>query len=103
MRYIFNMVIDSFSDKTAESFFVSGHLSKGTGWLSVSKIVRRKLDILNYTSELKDLRSMPGNRLEQLSVDLSGYYSIRINDQWRIIFHWLDSKANDVRIIDYHK
>lgn len=97
------MVIESFSDKIAESFFLSGHLSKGSGWISVAKIVRRKLDILHYASELKDLRSIPGNRLEQLSGDLSGYYSIRINDRWRIIFHWSDSKANDVRIIDYHK
>ena len=102
MRYIDNMVIESFSDKIAESFFLSGYLSKGTGWISASKIVRRKLDILHYASELKDLRSMQGNRLEKLKGSLSGYYSIRINDQWRIIFRWSASNAEDVRIIDYH-
>lgn len=97
------MVIESFSDKIIERFFFSGQVAKGIGWISVSKIVKRKLDLLHYASELKDLRSMPGNRLEQLKGDLLGYYSIRINDQWRIIFRWSGSKANDVRIIDYHK
>ena len=97
------MVIESFSDKTVEIFFFSGQVTKGIGWISVSKIVRRKLDILHYASELKDLRSMPGNRLEQLKGDLLGYHSIRVNDQWRIIFRWSDSKVKDIRIIDYHK
>lgn len=55
----------------------------------------------NYASELKDLRSPPGNRLENLSGNLQDCYSIRINDQWRIVFKW-DSQPYDVRIIDYH-
>jgi len=61
-----------------------------------------KLDILNAAQSLDDLRSPPGNRLEALKDDLSGFHSIRINSQWRIIFRWQTSNAHDVRIIDYH-
>ncbi|MHB1274638.1 MAG: type II toxin-antitoxin system RelE/ParE family toxin [Candidatus Humimicrobiaceae bacterium] len=96
------MPIQSFSDKDTEDFFNSGHVRKGIGWASVSRIVRRKLDILHYASELKDLKVMPGNRLEILKGNLKGYYSIQINDQWRLIFKWSDSGVNDVSITDYH-
>jgi proteic killer suppression protein len=51
---------------------------------------------------LKDLRAPPGNRLEALKGDWSGYYSIRINIQWRIIFRWESGHASDVRVVDYH-
>ena len=61
-----------------------------------------KLDFLNAAQSLDDLRSPPGNRLEALKDDLSGFHSIRINSQWRIIFRWQTSNAHDVRIIDYH-
>ena len=61
-----------------------------------------KLDILNAAQSLKDLRSPPGNRLEALKGDLSGFHSIRINAQWRIIFRWIDGNAYDVQIVDYH-
>ena len=71
------------------------------GWANVRSVVRRKLDMLHYAKELNDLRSPPGNRLEGLSGDLQGCYSIRINDQWRIVFRW-DNQPYDVRIIDYH-
>ena len=70
------------------------------GWANVRTIVQRKLDMLHYASELKDLRSPPGNRLESLSENLKGH-CIRINNQWRIVFRW-DSQPYDVRIIDYH-
>lgn len=96
------MTIKSFSDKTTENFFISGDVRKGIGWVSISRIVKRKLDILHYASELKDLKAMPGNKLELLKGDLRGCYSIRINDQWRIIFKWSDSGAYDVFITDYH-
>lgn len=59
--------------------------------------------MLNSSQSPLDLRSPPGNRLEQLRGDLSGYYSIRINDQWRIIFRWEGSDAHDVEIVDYHR
>jgi len=96
------MPIQSFSDKDTEDFFISGHVGKGIGWAMVSRIAKRKLDILHYASELKDLKVMPGNRLELLKGNLKGYYSIRINDQWRLIFKWSDSGVNDVSITDYH-
>ncbi len=62
-----------------------------------------KLDILNSAHALKDLQSPPGNRLEALRGDYAGFHSIRINNQWRIIFHWQDGNVHDVQIIDYHK
>ena len=52
---------------------------------------------------LDDLRSPPGNRLEALSGDLAGWFSIRVNDQWRIIFRWVDNGAEDVTLVDYHR
>jgi proteic killer suppression protein len=61
----------------------------------------RKLDVLNAARYLDDLRSPPGNRLEILKGDLAGFYSIRVNEQWRIIFEW-DNGAVNVEIIDYH-
>ena len=70
-------------------------------WASVYKIAKRKLDMLDYAKELKDLRSPPGNNLESLTDDLKGYYSIRINNQWRIVFAW-DKQPYDVCIMDYH-
>jgi proteic killer suppression protein len=57
---------------------------------------------LEDADDLRDLRSPPGNRLEQLRGDRAGQYSIRINDQWRICFTWQDNKAQQVRIEDYH-
>lgn len=63
----------------------------------------RKLDVLNAAHELRDLRSPPGNRLEALRGDLEGLHSIRINDQWRVVFRWHGSDAEEVRIVDYHR
>ncbi len=61
-----------------------------------------KLDLLNAAHELQDLRVPPGNRLEALKGALRGKHSIRINDQWRIVFRWKDGHAHDVEIDDYH-
>lgn len=61
-----------------------------------------KLDIINAAQNIEDLKSPPGNRLELLQGDLRGFHSIRINNQWRIIFRWKDSAAHDVQIMDYH-
>lgn len=58
--------------------------------------------MLNAARELRDLRSPPGNQLESLKGDLLGLYSIRINDQWRIIFKWTSKGPSDVEILDYH-
>ena len=96
------MPIKSFSDKNTKDFFISGNVGKGIGWSSVSRIAKRRLNILHYASDLKDLKAMPGNKLEILKGNLKEYYSIRINDRWRIIFKWSESGANNVSIIDYH-
>ena len=95
------MAIRSFKDADAELFFQKGSKPKKKGWAVVQNVVKRRLDMLHYAKELKDLRSPPGNRLEALKGDLEALFSIRINDQWRIVFGW-DSQPYDVRIIDYH-
>ena len=66
------------------------------------RAARRKLLYLNDAEQLKDLRAPPGNRLEALKGDWSGYHSIRINDQWRVVFRWENGQASDVRVLDYH-
>jgi len=63
---------------------------------------RRLLDQLNAAPSLAFLRIPPGNRLEKLSGDLKGFRSVRKNDQWRIVFRWIDDDAYDVKITDYH-
>ena len=96
------MAIQSFSDKVTQSFFVTGTVKKGVGWGSISRIAKRKLDILHYAIELGDLKAPPGNKLEFLKGNLKGHYSIRINDQWRVVFKWAESGPYDVQITDYH-
>jgi proteic killer suppression protein len=68
----------------------------------IQEAALRKLRMLNNAVVMEDLRSPPGNRLERLSGDRSGQYSIRINDQWRVCFVWNGSDAYDVEIADYH-
>ena len=62
----------------------------------------QKLDVLDAAESLQDLVSPPGNRLEVLRGDLRGFHSIRVNDQWRIVFRWVSGDAHDVRLTDYH-
>jgi proteic killer suppression protein len=69
----------------------------------IQEVARRKLRYLNRAKALGDLREPSGNRLEQLKGVTPLRYSIRINDQWRITFHWSDGGADDVRIEDYHR
>ena len=71
--------------------------------LDIQQIGRRKLRMLNNSQNLKDLSIPPSNKLEKLSGKMSDFYSIRINDQWRIVFQWEDGNANEVTIMDYHK
>jgi proteic killer suppression protein len=68
----------------------------------LQRVAHRKLRLLNAASELSSLRVPPGNRLEKLTGDRVGQYSIRINDQYRICFTWVDGAAGDVEITDYH-
>ena len=97
------MAIQSFADKATQEFYGTGKLKKATGWQAVAKVVLRKLDMLHYAAELSDLRSPPNNRLEELKGDLKGLHSIRVNDQWRVVFKWTAQGPKDVTIIDYHK
>jgi toxin HigB-1 len=68
----------------------------------IQEIGRRKLRMLNNSQHLNDLMVPPSNRLEKLSGNLKGFYSIRVNDQWRIVFTWENGSATEVEIIDYH-
>jgi proteic killer suppression protein len=94
--------IRSFEDSATETFFHTGRIKKGIGWIGVKTVAKRKLDMLNYAAKLDDLKSPPGNHLEALKDDLKGLHSLRINDQWRVIFRWTDSGPTEVRIDDYH-
>ncbi len=70
--------------------------------LEIQNIGRRKLRMLNNSQSINDLRIPPSNRLEKLGGNLDGFYSIRVNDQWRIIFRWIEGQSEEVQIIDYH-
>lgn len=96
------MAICSFSDSATEHFFETGKVAKGAGWATIKSVVRRKLDMVHYAYILDDLKSPPGNRLEALAGSLRGYHSIRVNDQWRIVFKWTASGPAEVQVCDYH-
>jgi len=70
--------------------------------LDIQQVALRKLRMINNAMNLNDLRIPPANRLEKLSGDRAGQWSVRINDQWRICFRWEDGNAYDVEITDYH-
>jgi len=93
-------VIKSFKGKIDEAVF-NGTCPKGFP-PDLLKSARRKLRMLDAATQLEDLRSPPGNNLKALTGDLVGHYSIRINDQFRIIFRWRAQNAEDVAIVDYH-
>ena len=94
-------MIRSFKSKETERVW-NGERS-GNLPLEVQKVGRRKLRMLNNSIDICDLRIPPANRLEKLSGNLAEFHSIRINDQWRIVFKWSEGHAFDVQIIDYHK
>ena len=96
------MAIQGFADPVVERFFREGRLPKGVGWANCAKVVARKLDMIDFASMLTDLASPPGNRLEALRGDLKGLHSIRVNDQWRIVFRWTPSGPAEVGVRDYH-
>lgn len=96
-------MIESFGDRATEDVF-HGTNSKQARRLprEIWGIVRRKLDLLNAAHGLEDLRVPPGNRLQALKGDLKGFYSIRVNDQYRIIFRFEGGHAHEVKCEDYH-
>lgn len=96
------MILD-FADKTTEDIY-DGLDSKAARRIpqTVWAVAVRKLDMLNAASDLRDFRVPPASRLEALKGKWSGYHSIRINDQYRIVFRWIEGNAKDVLITDYH-
>jgi len=96
-------VIDGFGNRLAKDLF-DDRFSKEVRRFppELRRTARRKLLYLHDAVELKDLRSPPGNRLEILKGSAQGYHSIRINDQWRVVFLWRDGTASDVQVVDYH-
>jgi toxin HigB-1 len=93
-------MIISFGDKDTEKIWIGEWVKKIPN--EVQEIGRRKLRMINNAVDLNDLRIPPANRLEKLHGNLKMFYSIRINDQWRIIFKWSTGNASEVEIIDYH-
>jgi proteic killer suppression protein len=92
-------MIRSFEVKETERLFFDG---KSRRYSSIATVARRKLQVLDNTRKLDDLREPAGNRLEALKGDRKGRYSIRINDQYRICFAWRESEPHEVEIVDYH-
>ena len=92
-------MIQSFADRDTEELF---KFERNRRFAALSRVALRKLIQMNQAGALSDLAVPPGNRLEALSGRLSGFHSIRINDQWRIVFRWTDSGPDQVAIVDYH-
>ena len=96
-------MITSFGNKLADDLFRDKSTRTTRGFPSdLRRAARRKLLYLHDASTLQDLRSPPGNRLEALKGNYRGMHSIRINDQWRLVFRWSDGQASEVQIVDYH-
>jgi len=93
-------MIKTFKDAETEKIFHRQFSRKLPA--TIQQVVLRKLRMLNNAVTLEDLRIPPANRLEKLRGDKAGQYSIRINDQWRICFTWVDGDVGDVEITDYH-
>jgi proteic killer suppression protein len=96
------VAIRSFTSEGVREFFETGSTSARVGWSNIARIVARKLDMLHYAADLRDLGSPPGNRLEALKGRWTGFHSIRVNDQWRVVFRWSESGPEDVDVVDYH-
>ncbi len=93
-------MIRSFGDKETKKIW-EGIVSKKLPF-DIQNVARRKLRMINSSQDINDLRIPPANRLEKLKGNLSSNYSIRINNQWRIIFEWKNDDAYEVKILDYH-
>ena len=94
------MPIKSFRCKDTQALFEREPVRR---FAAIAAVARRKLEQLEWSGRLDDLRIPPGNRLEALHGDRRGQYSIRINDQFRICFRWTGTDAEDVEIVDYHR
>ena len=92
-------MIRSFANRDTEQLFYTENSRR---FAAISRVALRKLIQMNQARTLSDLAIPPGNRLEALRGNLSGFHSIRINDQWRIIFRWSNEGPERVAIVDYH-
>ena len=92
-------MIRSFRNRETEKVFRREFSRKFQG---IAAVAKRKLDHIHATANLSDLKRVPGDHLEALSRDRLGQFSIRVNDQWRICFRWIEPDAFDVEIVDYH-
>jgi toxin HigB-1 len=93
-------MIASFADRETEALFRRERVKRIGA--DVQRVALRKLRYLDNAASLEDLRVPPGNRLEALKGGRAGQHSIRVNDQWRIVFVWREGRAHDVAIVDYH-
>ncbi len=93
-------MIASFGSKLTESIWHGIVVTKLP--IEIQNLARRKLRMLNNSDSINDLRIPPSNKLEKLRGKASSFYSIRINDQWRIVFSWHNKQAFEVEIVDYH-
>ena len=94
-----NLVIRSFGDRQTEALFADRFVRQFQG---IARRAKRKLEAVHAASRLEDLKVPPSNRLEKLKGDLKDFHSIRVNDQWRVIFKWRAGDAHEVQVTDYH-
>jgi proteic killer suppression protein len=92
-------VIRSFGDKRTAALFEDQVVRDFQG---IARRAKRKLEAINAATKISDLAVPLSNRLEKRRGDLEGFYSVRINDQWRVVFRWSDGDAAEVQIADYH-
>ena len=92
-------MIKSFKCKESKAIYEGKKVKR---WSTFQQQIEKRLQILDVATCLNDLRNLPSNRFESLKGDRKGQYSIRINQQWRICFRWIDEEALDVEIVDYH-
>jgi proteic killer suppression protein len=92
-------MIQSFADDETEAVFLTGTSRR---WANIARVAARRLQALDYATAVEDLQIPSGNRLEKLKGDREGWWSIRINDQYRVCFRWDGNDAWDVEIVDYH-
>lgn len=93
-------MIETFGNSETEKIYTGKRSHKLPGDIQIR--ARRKLRMINQARSLQDLAVPPANHLERLKGDLKGFWSIRVNQQWRIIFKWEDGLAKNVSIVDYH-
>lgn len=93
-------MIKSFADARTEDA-LAGKFAKGFP-TDIARRAQRKLEMIDKAQTYSDLANPPGNGLHSLTGDRAGQSAIKINDQWRICFHWKDGEAHDVEIVDYH-